>query len=156
MTDNRTRLIDADGHSLGIYRTHDEAIEALGRRPDAIGGSVAICAMVPATYPTEGAPAGIIVEPMTDEQAYAFAVTMVRNFTTHDTARMRFTYPNGYQRSGEASVVQPPRDPRWKPDAADADPQVHLDGRYVGGELCGFVRVEVMQANGRYRTCWEE
>lgn len=63
--------------------------------------------------------------------------------------RIRFTYPNGAQVSGLATFSwrwsDRPREP-WPIN----EPMLGIDGRYIGGELEGAIRFEVMQANGRY------
>lgn len=63
--------------------------------------------------------------------------------------RVRFTYPNGFTRQGVVTTKW-----RWPNEPKEAWPVnelgILLDGRYVGGELEGAIRFEVMQLNGRY------
>lgn len=61
--------------------------------------------------------------------------------------RARMTFPNGHKRSGTIT--------RWD-GAASGQPVARMNGSLLTGEILPAVRIESMQASGRYVTVWQD
>lgn len=65
-------------------------------------------------------------------------------FVKHTGQRIRLTYPNGVHRVGVCGWRL-----RWA-NEPNSERMAMLDGNWLGGELEGAVKFEVMGDNGRY------
>lgn len=80
------------------------------------------------------------------------AMTPLDVMAQHVGARLRLTWPNGSQRSGDVRHHVCPTHglkPGAKPSEWDT-----FGGTMAGGELNTAVRIERMQPNGRYEEVW--
>lgn len=79
-------------------------------------------------------------------------MTVLEIVAQHVGARLRLTWPNGFQRSGDVGHWVG-RSHGLKPGCRPAECET-FGGTMAGGELNTAVRVECMGGNGRYETVW--